>query len=448
MAISKKSRRSDLRKRVAEVLLTHVKPQDRAVIGLSGGLDSVVLFDIVATLAGLDAFQLSAVHVNHQISPNASTWAQFVVKLCDERGIPCNVVIVDVNRGCGSVESAARYRAFAQQKADVLLLAHHLDDQIETMMLRLLRGAGVKGLSAMQQGRSDAFDAQSNYKILRPMLSATRHEIEDYAAERGLHWIEDESNSDTRYDRNFLRWRIFPELEKQFPEYREILFRANEHLTEAATLLEDLAQIDIGNIDTQTPLSIELLRGLSSARAKNVLRYYLAQHNISYPSAARLEETLRQLLSARGDAQLRVCLGAWELRRFKSNIWLVKKPSQLKLPLRVQWQGQRHIDLDALGGAISLQETHGCGISLAKLKQAEVTIRLRTPGLKIRPDVNRPRRTLKNLLQEAALPPWMRDRLPLMFCAETLVWVPNIGVACDFQAQADELGVTPLWTPN
>jgi len=280
------------------------------------------------------------------------------------------------------------------------------------------------------------------------MLSVTRCEIRGYAADRELRWIEDESNGDIRYGRNFLRWRIFPELEKQFPEYRAVLFRANDHLTEAAFLLDDLAQIDIGKVDNQSPLSIELLRGLSSARAKNILRYYLAQHNIPFPSSACLEEMLKQLLSARDDAQLCVCLGAWEFRRFKSKLWLVKKPPPLKLPLCVQWQGQQQINLELLGGTISMHEVRGRVISLAKLEQAEVTIRLRVPGLRIKSDLGRPRRTLKNLFQEAALPPWVRDRLPLMFCAETLVWVPNIGIAFDFHAQPDEAGVTPEWTPN
>jgi tRNA(Ile)-lysidine synthase len=214
-----------------------VKGGGRLLVGLSGGVDSVVLLDLLRRLSKRLGLELAALHVNHQINPAAGRWAAFCRAFCRRHGVALTVVRVKVPRR-SSLEAAARaarYRAFAAQPSDFIVLAHNLDDQAETVFLQLLRGAGVKGLSAMPVVRNS---------ILRPLLEVPRSEIEAYARQRKLKWIEDDSNADLGFDRNFLRHRVLPVIAQRYPSYRKTLARASRNLAEAAQLLDELAAAD------------------------------------------------------------------------------------------------------------------------------------------------------------------------------------------------------------
>ena len=464
MASSRKSSRSrsDLATRVAAQVRTVIRPRDRLLVGLSGGVDSIVLLDALHRIARTLGFHLAALHVNHQLSPNAGRWSVFCRDWCRARGIPFRAVKVRVPRG-NSVEAAARaarYAAFAGAAADCVVLAHHQDDQAETVLLQLLRGAGVKGLAAMPllraEGRGPKVEGKTTRHstldtrhatpaILRPLLDVTRAEILEYARKRKLRWIEDESNQDIYFQRNYLRHEVLPVIARRFPAYRATLARAAQHLAEAARTLDEVAAADGAEWIESGSLAVDALRRLPAARARNLLRYFLAGHGLTMPGAGRLEEALRQALDAKQDARVLVELGNFTLRRHAGNLHLVRSGSAPPAHFEKRWRGEKEIALPELGGVLSLAPARGSGISLARLGARPVTIRVRQGGERLQPDCRRPRRSLKNLLQEARLPPWQRERLPLLYCGEHLVWVAGIGVDCRFQAAGVEPAIRPVW---
>lgn len=442
MASSKKLPPSDLPAFVEAKLKSWVQPGRHLTLALSGGADSVALLDILAQLRASLHFPLSAVHVNHQISPNAADWAGFCARLCAGYNIPFQVVKVDLKRQPGeSLEALARdarYRAFAEQKTDFIVLAQHLDDQAETLLLQLLRGAGAKGMSAMGelQARGEGQGA-----IVRPLLDISRRTILDYAALRGLQWVEDESNADIVFDRNYLRHQVLPLLGRRFPGYRETFARTSRNLAESAQLMDDLARLDCAASASGDRLKVDALRGLSAARARNLVRYWLAESGMPVPSAGRLENLLQQLCSARDDAQVLVRLGGSLIRRYRGEVCLEKKALVPRPELALTWAFQDELDLPDSGGRLLFERTVGQGLSLSRLTAEPVTVRLRQGGERLRPDCRRPSRSLKNLLQEAGMPPWQRQRLPLLFSGEKLAFVPGIGAACEYRADEGEIGV-------
>ena len=461
MASSKKLLPSDLPALVEAKLKNWVQPGRHLALALSGGADSVVLLDILAQLrAGLH-FHLSSLYINHQISPNAARWGHFCAELCARHDVPFETVTVDVGRRAGeSLEAlarAARYRVFSEQPADFVVLAQHLDDQAETLLLQLLRGAGAKGLSAMAElsTQDSAYDLscasahrKSEYPcgglrtgFLRPLLDVPRRTIVDYAVLHGLKWVEDESNADIAFDRNYLRHEVLPLLGKRFPGYRETFSRTSRNLSECALLLDDLARLDHAAAVVDGRLRVEVLRKLSEPRAKNLMRHYLAGAGAPTPSAGRLENMLQQLRGSRDDAQVRICLGNVLVRRYRGDVYIEKKILTPQPNLRVTWVSQQVIDLPDSGGRLLFEHVAGQGLSLARLTAEPVTIRLRQGGEHLRPDCRRPNRSLKNLLQEGGVTSWQRQSLPLLFSGETLVFVPGIGAACEYQAKEGEPGL-------
>jgi tRNA(Ile)-lysidine synthase len=468
MASSRKPKSHNISRKTENVLRTQIHPSRHLVVALSGGVDSVVLLDLLIPLSVQMRFSLSAVHVHHGLSSHADTWTEFCRNLCHSRNIPLTISKVKIRREPGvSLEAAAReqrYRVFRGLEADYVALAQHLDDQAETLLLQLLRGAGVKGLSAMPIARAmrseiedrgsagRAFAPHAGPKLLRPLLDVSRREIEEYAGEHALQWITDESNDELSFDRNFLRHELFPLLERRFPAYRTTFLRTSRHMAEASSLLDELAEIDSGECVTPKELHVEDLRKLSFPRAKNLLRYTLVQHGAILPSTAKLEEILRQLLSAARDAKLHLVFGNTEIRCFRGIVHVQKtreSPDESQgAEWSLVWQGEQKVAIAELGGTLKFAECKGAGISPQKLTEQTVTIRLRQGGERFRPDCKRPRRSLKNLLREAFLPPWQRQRLPLIFSGDHLVCVPGVGVDCDFQAAGDEQGLAVEWQPN
>lgn len=446
MASSRKPKRSSassgLASHVAKRLRGVVHPGERVVAGLSGGVDSVVLLDLLAKLAKRMGFELEALHVNHQLSPNAASWARFCRALCRAQGLRCRVVKVEVARGNSTERAArdARYAALQATRAAHVVLAHNRDDQAETVLLQLLRGAGVKGLAAMPPARRDVQPS-----ILRPLLEVTRAEIERYAKRRKLEWLEDESNLETRYTRNWLRREVLPRIEVRVPAYRETLARAARNLGEAAALLDDLARIDAGIAADEGSFGVDALRELSPARARNLLRFAIAGGGWQMPDARRLDEALRQALQARRDAGVAVSLGKCELRRHGGRVYLLSARGASAPAAAITWHGEREIALPHAGGVLTMARRRGDGLSAARLAGAPITIRARQGGERLQSEENRPRRTVKNLLQEARLPPWQRERLPFIYCGEVLACIPGVAVDWRFRAGKGEASIAPSW---
>jgi tRNA(Ile)-lysidine synthase len=459
MASSRKSpKNSALPERVAAVLKRQVRRGDRLIVGLSGGVDSVVLLDLLNRAARDHGFTLTAVHINHQINPAAASWATFCRRLCRRLGVPLIVKKVELVRG-NSLEAnarAARYAVYAQARGDAVVLAHNLDDQAETVLLQLLRGAGVKGVSAMPEfridkrgsaGASAGSKGKSEFAILRPLLEVPRSEIEAYARMRKLTWVEDDSNLDTAYDRNFMRHRVLPLIAERYPAYRQTLLRASRNFSEAAELAERGAAVD-SYIDDNS-LALAPLRALPPLRLKNVLRHFLAGHGVVMPNARRLEECARQIAQARQGARLAIRLGALDLRSHGGFLRLVPLAGAVTADKEFErvWRGEKRWQLPELGGMLAMVATRGDGIRAELLRGHAVVVRRRRGGERLRPDAQRPRRTLKNLLQEHGVPEWQREGLPLIYVDGVLACVPGVAIEAAFQAPAGAPAMRPEWRP-
>lgn len=441
MASSRKHER--LIEHVVARLTEQVRPGQHLTLALSGGVDSVVLFDILRQLRSPLKFSLSVLHVNHQISPRAPDWGRFCAGLCARHAVAYSEETVTLERGGGdSLEASARtarYRAFAALETDFVVLAQHRDDQAETVLLQLLRGAGVKGLSAMPEVRALGGAAH----ILRPLLDVPRAQILDWAGEHHLAWVEDESNQDVRYDRNFLRHEALPSLARRFPACAHTLARAGSHFAETAELLDQLAVLDAGDGICENRLRVGVLAPLSAARARNLLRHFLDRQGIPMPSAARLDDVLRQVSAARPDARIHIALGEYELRRYRGELHATRRLAPLEPEFSSPWLSGEMLVLPH--GSLRFERRQGEGISRARLESAPLTVRYRRGGERLRPQCGRPSRSLKNLLQESAVPPWQRERLPLLYCGDALVCVPEVGVDCAWQAQPGEWGIFAIY---
>ena len=285
------------------------------------------------------------------------------------------------------------------------MLAHQLDDQAETVLLNLLRGAGLRGASGMAPRGSLGRNI-----LLRPLLGVTREAIGAYARARRLKWVEDESNRDEALTRNFVRRRIGPLLAARFPRWRESLARAARHFARR--------ELDAGGL----------------------LREFLAARGLRAPSESKLVEMLKQL-TGRG-ARTEMDHDGAKLRVYRGRVFVSAAQPQARFaPLA--WNGERRVRVAALGGELRFARARGRGFSLPGSGALEV--RLRAGGERLQPDARRPRRTLKNLFQEAGVPPWERERMPLLFCGDDLVWAPGLGVDARYQAARGEMGWLPQW---
>lgn len=445
MAGSRKSRSSDLAACVADAVRAHVPAGARITLGLSGGIDSVVLLDALAGLAGEGRFVLDCLHVHHGLSADADRWAGFCVALGRRYGVPVVVERVHVDTGAGlGIEGAARearYAAFARRGAGTVALAHHRDDQAETVILQLVRGAGVAGLAAMPawQPGTPAY--------LRPLLEVGRAAIEAEALRRGLEWVRDASNEDARHARNLVRQRVIPALGVVNPAAAVNIARSAAHLAEAHALLRSLGEADLAAVSPGGRPRIAELVELGPARARNALRVHLEAAGLAPPSSRRLEELLRQLAEAREDAGLRVALGPLEARRFRGELWLVATPPRPERDFRAPWRGEASWTIRELGGTLSFEPATGDGLDASVAVPGRVEVRVRRGGERLRIGALRPGRTLKHLFQESALPPWERAALPLVYCDGRLACIPGVGIDPQLAAGPAEPGLRVRWSP-
>lgn len=432
-----------------DVFLRNKLANPKLELGLSGGLDSVVLLHLLVNCKQNLPFKLSAHHVHHGLSTNADHWADFCKNLCQKLKIPFTLTKVKVSKNSGlGIESAARalrYQALLDGDADLICVAHHQDDQAETLLLQLARGAGVKGMASM---------GVLNNKILRPLLNVPRSALEAYAKHHHLTWVEDESNLDTQFNRNFIRHEVLPIFSKQYPAIRQTIARSASHLAEADMLLDDLADMDITacqlhQTNTQQ-IKLQPLTELSEARIHNALRWWLKQHACDVPSAAHLTQIRQQLFDAKPDASVKVKLSARHiLRRFQGDAFIIEydkntSENNARNKYSVIWKGEKVITLPDQS-QLMFKEVIGAGIAMRHINNAVLMIRYRQGGEILKPEENRPSRSLKNIFQTSNIPPWQREHLPLIFINNELAAISNLVVAASFKAQEHELGLSVVW---
>lgn len=395
-------------------------------VGFSGGVDSTALLHLLTRWrrANPKAPELTALHINHGMQGPADEWQAHCEWLCRLLRVPFVAHRVEVNRGSSGSEAAARdarYAAFEQLMEDssVLFLGHHLDDQVETFFLRLLRGAGVQGLAGVP-----AIRALGRGSVVRPLLQLTRAQLEAYTRKHGLSCIEDCSNADTAMDRNFLRSELLPLLAERWPGYRRTVSRASEHMAvAAATLRESLPVPDTLLSALGDPgFAATAVRGKHDAAAL-ALRAWLQSQGRPAPDQAALDEFLRQLREADKEASPRLHCSAFTLQRYRDAIYLLPDGNDLSGMPSVALRPGAVCELAGVG-RLSLQPSVGPGMVLGDDESLE--IHFRGGGERCRP-VGRDRgNTLKKLLQERDVPPWWRDRVPLLSLSGELLAVGDL----------------------
>ncbi|MFN2309960.1 MAG: tRNA lysidine(34) synthetase TilS [Gammaproteobacteria bacterium] len=435
-------------------------------VAFSGGLDSQVLLHALAARRARLPGLLGALHVNHNLQDPASAWAAHCRKVCADLAVPYRVLEVDAQPAPGespeAAARAARYRALAGAVPPdgVLLTAHHRDDQAETLLLQLLRGAGPKGLAAMPASIDVAWvERQRNpgfaplnpgypVRLVRPLLECARDDLHAYAQGHDLAWIEDPSNACTDYDRNFLRHEILPRLRARWPALGATLARSAGHQAEATGLLDELAALDLAPGPAHT-LSVSALLRLSAPRRANLLRHWLARQRLPLPSRAVLAEIDRALLHAAADAQPVVCWGGVCLRRYRDAL-MIDAPATAGAAAEavdsgrcIDWAVQQPLSLPA--GILSAEPVRGGGVACRHLEGGRCQVRFRRGGERLQPAGRRQHHSLKHLFQEAGVPPWERARVPLIYRGDTLIAVAGHWVCEGFQAAENQAGLHFLW---
>lgn len=423
-----------------------LQPGDRLCCALSGGIDSVVLLDLLVRLKPEFRYELSAAHVHHGLSPAADEWQGAVEARCAALGVPLRIFRVEVPRASAEgLEAAARrlrHAALGAVACDWLAFGHHRDDQAETLLFRLFRGTGVRGAGAMVA--VERADAGQPARI-RPLLDSGRDEIAAWAHTHGLQWAEDESNADCRFARNHIRHQVLPAVKASFPGAPAALARAAAHFREAGALLDEIAVMDETACGGRL-LERERLLALTDARVCNLLRFQVRRQGLAAPPSARLNEALRQIRETAPTRPLHLPLGEAACCVYRGKVWL--EALAPPVPAVLSWQGAKQLPmvLPWGSGRVRLLRQTGAGIALASLQAAhEVRLATRWPGLRLRLARERPSRTFKNLCQEAGIPAWMRERLPVLEIDGAAAWVGGLGVDAAFACAPGEDGLVPEW---
>lgn len=424
-------------------LASLLTPDARCVLALSGGLDSTVLLhQLMSWQRQQPQLRVRALHVHHGLSPNADSWATHCLQICQQWQIPCEVLRVQVDGHAKGIEAAARearYQALFQQlqPGEHLLTAQHLDDQCETLLLALKRGSGPAGLAAMPIQRQ-----VGEHLHLRPLLDLSRQQLEAYAAEHSLRWIEDESNADSRYDRNFLRQEILPLLQTRWPHFSAASARSAALCGEQEQLLDELLAEQLAQLtDEQGALHFPPLLTMSEARRHALLRRWIAQQGGAMPSRDALKRITDEVMHSREDANPCLHFGAFELRRYRQQLfWLRSQPSLSQHSLTWHDRKQPLVLPDGVG---ELQADMG----LANLRQPneDESINIRFQASGYHHLLGRAGgREMKKLWQELGVPPWQRERIPLIYYNQTLICAPGLFVTRE-GAASHEQGWRAIW---
>ncbi len=413
-------------------------------VAYSGGVDSHVLLHLLARQRDELRAPLGAVHVHHGLHDEADDWQAHCADVCAALDVPFHVLPVDATAAAGeSPEAAARharYRALSGWLAPgaALLTAQHRDDQAETLLLQLFRGAGPRGLASMPARAP--FGAGM---LLRPLLEASRADIAAYAQRHELRWVDDPSNLDTRYDRNLLRQSILPRLQRRWPGLSGVLARAARLQSEQAELADTLAALDHQACARGGCLSQAELKSLSPARQRNLLRYWIRQRNVETPSRVVLERIRRELLFSREDARPVVRWGGVEVRRYRGELYLMPALPAHDAAQRIAWDLRDELAIPSAGGVLSASPVTGSGL---RVPSSPLEVRFRIGGESLRLPGAPHHQTLKNLLQQHGVPDWERGRLPLLYAGDTLAAVPGLAVCEGFQAGPGRPGLELRWS--
>ena len=417
--------------------------QTELLLGLSGGLDSSVLLFLLAKMQVKFKFNLKAIHLHHGLNSAADDWVKFCKKKCESLGIHFLSEKIKINRdsvlGLEGEARKLRYEAIVKKQKGIVVLGHHQNDQAETLLLQLFRGSGLKGLSAMPE-----FDSRRNF--WRPMLNIKRHTLEVYAKVHKIEYIIDESNQDEQFDRNFIRQKVLPLIQSRYSASIETISRSASNIAEGHNL-NNLIAIDDSKIHMSVDgayLFIDSLKKLPKLRVINLIRWWLSLDNLLMPSKKNMDELYRQLKDIKKDSALNLKISKDKsVRAYHDKLFIVNsdiKPSSYNF----NWSGEDELHLPNNTKLQFIKKNSG-GLSLSKLGVKSLKIKSRAGGEKLKPFPDQPSRSLKYLFQNADIPLWERDQIPLIFAKKQLVAIPNLGIHHEYQSSEGEIGYQINW---
>lgn len=417
---------------IVERVADKLKYDSNILVAFSGGIDSTALMHALVCIR--DNFRpelfIRAVYVHHGLSDHADSWAEHCKALCQQWRVELHIAYVQVDPRLAGVEAAARearYRAIGELlvAGDVLVTAQHQDDQCETFLLALKRGSGPAGLSSMPERMPFLGNEQ-----VRPLLNISRLQIEWYAKLNHLCWIEDESNQDDRFDRNFLRLLILPDIQQRWPQFSQMVSRSAELCAEQESLLDELlAPVLQKMIQSDGSVSIEALSAVSHIQRGALLRRWFSHNQVNMPSRNQLDKLWSEIALSKPDAEPQMRLGNYHVRRYRQWLYLLPRMQDIG-SLVLAWNGLKPLILPDNLGQLELGEQ---GIEvLAPDKIDHVTVRFSAPGSSAISIVGREHsRPIKKLWQELSIPPWQRRRIPLLYYGETLIAAVGIFITAE-----------------
>ena len=395
-------------------------------VAFSGGIDSMVLLHLINRMRSLDPDsypQLEAIHVNHGLNQNADLWERHCLSFCQSHNIPFYAERVSVENAGAGLESAARearYRVFEKYlpSSSILFVGHHLEDQIETFFLRLMRGAGLKGLKSIPESR-----LLSRATLVRPLLKNTKAELEAYALEHKLVAIQDSSNYDVSYDRNFLRHRLLPILESRWPGYRRTVARAIGHFHEVDRILEESLPGNLYLVSQcgDPGLSISAMKEGGEENAKRMVRRFLTDHGLTMPNQSSLSEFIRQIFYGSENSSALLKIRKRQIRRFREGIFLLPSlPDRCskilpKMPLN---------ETVVIEGVGSVCLRAGFNQKTIPIQGTKVVLCWRSSGRIAQS--SKLRRKIKKIFNAKAIPPWWRDRIPIAINDNELIAIGTL----------------------
>ena len=412
-------------------------------LAYSGGRDSHVLLHALAALGVELSAPIQVVHVDHGLQPHSEQWALHCQSVCKALNLPFVMRRVDARPDVGqSPEAAARkarYSALAELMGagDVLLTAHHQDDQAETLMLQLLRGAGPRGLAAMPECKD--FDGGF---LVRPLLTFSRADLEDYARQHKLRWLDDPSNDEQRFRRNYLRHEVMPRIQAQWPAFARTMARSADLCADAAVLLDQLAEQDLSVLALGEGLSVTGLQALDPVRQRNVLRYWCASKSLPLPNQVHMHQIQQQIFSV-SDSMPLICWPGAELRRYQGCLLIMPPLSRVDADLELGWDMVKALDLPhgrlfVIAGGVG---DFDAGVSTQTIK-----VRFRRGGERFLSPTGR-HQSLKKFLQQQRVAPWLRDRIPLIYINDELAAIAGLWVCERFAARPGQASLRLDWQP-